>query len=182
LTGFIDQNLSRGRKETHMNRLHKGSVLLAAGVLSAALGREAAAQTGPFQYFAVTPCRLADTRDSSYNSGAFLNGPPSLQGVVTRAFFVKGKCGIPNTAKAVSLNATVASPTFGGWLALWPAGIAWTGISTVNFPGGPGATPNGAVVPLSSCTSPCGDLNVLYGVTPSANTTDLVLDITGYFQ
>jgi hypothetical protein len=155
--------------------------LFAAAALTVLSGT-AVAQSGPYQYYAVTPCRLADTRAASYNSGAFLNGTPSLQGVVARAFFAKGQCGIPNTAKAVSLNATVVNATFAGWLALWPAGIAWSGISTINFDAGPNATPNGAVVPLSTCTAPCGDLNAMYGVTPSANTTDLVLDITGYFQ
>jgi hypothetical protein len=174
--------LAAVERRLNMNRLREGSVLLAAGILMALIGREAAAQNGPFQYFAVTPCRLADTRSSSYNVGAFLNGTPSLQGVVTRAFYVKGLCGVPNSAKAVSLNATVVNPTGGGWLALWPGGTTWSGISTLNFPSGAGATANGAVVPLSSCTSPCGDLNALYGVTPSSNSTDLVLDITGYFQ
>jgi hypothetical protein len=154
--------------------------LLLAGI--AVTSREARAQSGPFQYYAVTPCRLADTRSASYNVGAFLNGTPSLQGVVIRAFFAKGKCGIPNTAKAVSLNATVVNATGAGWLALWPAGTTWPGISTLNFDAGAAATANGAVVPLSGCSSPCGDLNVLYGVVPSSNTTDLVLDITGYFQ
>ncbi len=154
--------------------------LLLAGM--AVTSREARAQTGPYLYYAVTPCRLADTRSASYNVGAFLNGTPSLQGDVTRAFFVKGKCGVPNSAKAVSLNATVVNATFAGWLALWPGGTTWSGISTLNFDAGSSATANGAVVPLSTCTSPCGDLNVIYGVTPSSNTTDIVLDITGYFQ
>lgn len=146
------------------------------------MAREARAQSGPFQYFALTPCRMADTRSASYNVGAFLNGTPSLQGVVTRGFFAKGRCGIPNSARAVSLNATVLNATFAGWLALYPGGASWSGISTLNFDAGAEATANGAIVPLSACTSPCGDLNVLYGVTPSANTADIILDITGYFQ
>jgi len=164
-----------------MKKYSKELVFIAAGVLSAVLGREAVAG-GPYQYYAVTPCRVADTRSSTYNSGAFLNGTPSLQGVVTRAFFVKGRCGVPGTAKAVSVNATVVNATAAGWLALWPAGTAWPGISSLNFDAGAAATANGAVVPLSGCSSPCGDLNVLFGVTPSSNTTEFILDITGYFQ
>ncbi len=61
-------------------------------------------------FVAVTPCRVADTRDASLNVGAFLNGTPSLQATVTRAFFIKGSCGIPANAQAVSLNATVVNP------------------------------------------------------------------------
>jgi hypothetical protein len=158
--------------------------------LVAVAPRDASAQTGPYQYYAVTPCRVADTRSASYNSGSYLNGPPSIvgdgTGAATRAFFVKGgTCGIPNTAKAVSVNATVVNPTISGpgngFLSLWPGGVAWPGISTINFPPGAGATANGAVVPLSSCTAPCGDMNVRYGAVPSG-TLDFVLDVTGYFQ
>ena len=164
------------------NRLASTLVLMLLFAGTGMVAREARAQSGPFQYFAVTPCRAADTRSASYNVGAFLNGTPSLSGTVTRAFFTKGLCGVPGSAKAVTVNATVVNPTGLGWLALWPAGTVWPGISTLNFPPGAGATANGAIVPLSGCTSPCGDLNVVYGVVPSANTLDIVLDITGYFQ
>ena len=166
-----------------MDRKHAGltlaPILLLAAV--AVASREARAQTGPYQYYAVTPCRVADTRSAAYNSGAYLNGTPSITGNSVRAFFVKGMCGIPGTAKAVSVNATVVNPTSQGWLALWPSGVTWPGISTLNMLPGPGATANGAVVPLSGCTLPCGDMNVLYGVV-STGTLDFVLDVTGYFQ
>jgi hypothetical protein len=166
-----------------MDRKHAGSTLAPILLLAviAVASREARAQTGPFQYYAVTPCRVADTRSATYNSGAYLDGTPSITGNSVRAFFVKGMCGVPGTAKAVSVNATVVNPSAQGWLALWPAGATWPGISTLNFPPGAGATANGAVVPLSGCTAPCGDMNVLYGVTPSG-TLDFVLDVTGYFQ
>jgi hypothetical protein len=150
------------------------------GVVLTALSGTVAAQTGPFQYYAVTPCRVADTRSATYNSGSYLNGTPSL-GTTTRAFFIKGMCGVPSTAKAVSLNATVVNPPVQGWLALWPSSSAYSGISTLNFPAGAGATANGAVVPLSSCTPPCGDMNALSPI-GGTNTMDLVLDVTGYFQ
>ena len=157
-------------------------------ILLAVIGvasRDAKAQSGPFQYYAVTPCRIADTRSAGYNSGAYLNGTPSLPadptGSLTRAFFIKGgTCGVPNTAKAVSVNATVANPTVLGWLALWPASSSYSGISTLNFDAGAGATANGAVVPLSSCTAPCGDMKVRYGA--ATGTLDFILDVTGYFQ
>jgi hypothetical protein len=160
------------------NRLASTLVLMLLFAGTGMVAREARAQSGPFQYFAVTPCRVADTRSASFNVGAFLNGTPKLGGTV-RGFFVKGMCGIPGTAKAVSVNVTVVNPPGGGWLALYPGGTTWSGISTLNYPPGLGATANGAIVPISSCTSPCGDLNVY---SPITGTMDVVLDLTGYFQ
>jgi hypothetical protein len=120
---------------------------------------------------------VADTRSASYNSGAFLNGTPSLQTGLTRAFFVKGSCGIPASAQAVSLNATVVNQSARGYLALWPGGTTWSGTSTLNFPAvSTSAIANAAVVPLSGCASPCGDLDAL-----SPANLDLVLDVNGYY-
>lgn len=168
-----------------MNRKHTVLTFAVMLLLAGIVAGEARAQSGPYDYYAITPCRVADTRSSSYNSGSYLNGTPTLPsdptGSLTRAFFVKGQCGVPGTAKAVTVNATVVNPTLGGWLALWPAGISWSGISTLNFTAGAGATANGAIVPLSTCAPPCGDLNVRYGAAAS-NSLDFVLDVTGYFQ
>lgn len=133
--------------------------------------------TGPLPFIPVTPCRLADTRWASYNSGAFLNGTPSLAAGVTRTFFVKGSCGIPPGAQAVSLNATAVNQSARGFLALWPGGTAWPGTSTLNFPAvATSAVANAAVVPLSGCASPCGDLDAL-----SPAGLDVVLDVNGYY-
>jgi hypothetical protein len=155
------------------------AALVAVGAL--APSRDAAAQG--LQYFAVTPCRIADTRMSSFNNGAFLNGTPSMQAGPIRAFFVKGTCGIPNTAKAVSLNAAILFPTDTGFLSLWPAGGPFPVVSTINFLAGEPGLANGAIVPLNTCTSPCGDLNVVYGNDGSPGKfLDFILDVTGYFQ
>jgi hypothetical protein len=155
---------------------------VAAVVAALVTAKPAAAQTG-LQYIAVIPCRIADTRNSSFNSAPYENGPPSLTAGATRAFFVKGRCTIPNTAKAVSVNAAILNPTAPGFLSLWPAGGAYPGISTINFVAGEPGLANGAIVPLNVCASPCGDLNVVYGNDGTAGQTlNFVLDVTGYFQ
>lgn len=163
------------------NRLvHSALVLLAFGVVLPAV---AEAQQGPFQFFALTPCRVADTRSAAFNSGGFNNGPPHLANGAARAFFVKGRCGVPNDAKAVSVNAAVLDPTAIGFLSMWPNPGAFPTVSTINFLAGEPGLANGAIVPVGSCTPPCGDLNVVYGNdgTPG-HSLKFVLDITGYFR
>lgn len=168
-----------------MGKAPIGRTLLVVLSLTAAgfASREAQAQSQGLSYFAVTPCRVADTRNAIYNSGAFLNGPPNMQAGSTRGYFVKGKCGIPDTAAAVSLNAAILNPTATGFLSLWPAGASFPVVSTLNFLQGEPGIANGAIVPLKVCASPCADLNVVYGNdgTPG-KFLDFVLDITGYFQ
>jgi hypothetical protein len=171
---MIDQNLPCGRKEARMNRLHKGSVFLAAGVLSAFLGRDAVAD-GPFQYYALTPCRVVDTRSAN----------PSLAqgGIVAvatnRSFTMQGRCGVPLGAKAVTLNLTITQPTQGGFISLYPAGpLPSPMISTINFLAGEPGIANGAIVPLAATTP---DLGLIFGSSPGSWTTHVVIDVTGYF-
>lgn len=124
-----------------------------------------------FQYFAVTPCRAVDTRSG--------NGGIVLQGTL-RNFTLKGVCGIPGTAKAVSLNATVVAPQADGHMVLWPTGGSVPLVSTLNFVAGEPAIANGAIIPIAASTP---DLSATYGTCCGGNfNTNLILDITGYFQ
>lgn len=138
---------------------------------------------GPFRYFALTPCRVIDTRQTP---GPFTgNGSPALPGSTnttpsspTRSFTIQGNCGVPVGAKAAALNVTVWQPTHKGHLRIFPSGGAVPGISTLNFAGGEQALANGAIVPLSSNAQ---DLSVYaYQITAGAN-VGLIVDVTGYF-
>ena len=60
---------------------------------------------GPFQFFPLTPCRVADTRNA-----AGVNGGPAITVFTTRQFRIQGNCGVPVGAKAVTLNVTVVQP------------------------------------------------------------------------
>jgi hypothetical protein len=131
---------------------------------------------GPFQFFPVTPCRVADTRNA-----VGVNGGPAITVNTTRTFRVQGNCGVPVGAKAVTLNVTVVQPGEAGWLGLYPAATSFSGTSTINFNTGEFAIANGAIVPLSATTN---DISVLWGdySTNRTVTTNVILDVTGYFQ
>jgi len=158
-----------------MNRVYRGFVFLAVVALSAALGSQALAQAGPYQYYAVTPCRVLDTRDPnpSLNQGGVLNTGGG------RNFTVKTRCGVPAGATAATINVTITGPNQAGYLTLWPSGGAQPTVSTINFNAGEPALANGAIVPLAAAPP---DLSIFYGVGVFGTwSVHVILDVTGYF-
>lgn len=151
-----------------------GPVRLFALVLAFSSAAPALAD-GPFQFFPLTPCRVADTRNP-----AGVNGGPAIVVFNTRKFRIQGNCGVPTGAKAVTLNVTVVQPGEAGWLGLYPSATNFSGTSTINFNAGEFAIANGAIVPLSATQD---DISVLWGNYSSnrTNTTNVILDVTGYF-
>ena len=136
--------------------------------------------TGPLQFYSVTPCRLVDTRE--------VNGPHGGPAIVIgtyRAFPIFGQyanqCGIPNTAKAVSINAAIVGPSANGYITIWANNAPWPGTSNINFSAGEPALANGAIVKLTYPPSDLVDPNYQVLVTAGAN-LHLIIDITGYFQ
>jgi subtilisin family serine protease len=115
-------------------------------------------------YYPLAPCRIADTRNST---------PPVLAANTTRNFSVLGSsCGIPSSAQAYALNATVVPQTPGfGFLTLWPAGQTRPVVSTLNALTGT-VTANAAIVPAGSS----GQVSAF-----GTDNAHLILDITGYF-
>lgn len=131
------------------------------------------AQTGPFSYYAVTPCRVADTRETgTLGQGGIMTAS------VQRNMTVQGRCGVPSGSKAVSLNVTIVSPTNEGFVSLWPVGGVFPVVSTINFLPGEPALANGAIVPLATTTP---DLAVIYGTASGSGSIHVILDVTGYF-
>jgi YVTN family beta-propeller protein len=120
------------------------------------------------QFVAIAPCRLVDTRGATGQFG----GPP-LQGMMMRTFTIpqNQNCNIPTTATAYSLNITVAPHGPLGYLTIWPTGGTQPSVSTLNSPDGR-VKANAAIVPAGSQ----GGVNVYV-----TNTTDLIMDIDGYF-
>jgi hypothetical protein len=136
--------------------------------------REVRAQSGPFQFYALTPCRVADTRATAGFPAGY--GPPSMAGgSAQRSFTITGQCGIPAGAKAVSFNFAVWIPTTRGDLRVFPAGGATPNVSTLNWEAGILALANAAVMPLGA-----GDAITLQVDGPG--TVDIIFDVNGYFQ
>jgi hypothetical protein len=151
------------------------SMSCAALVCAAVLGLAPApaAADGPFQFHALTPCRIVDTRKPAGPTGG-----PVLQSEVVRSFPIRGNCGVPSDAKAVALNVTITQPTNFGHLTLFPSGTAVPTVSTINWNPGEPALANGAIVPLSTATN---DLSVRPFLLNSG-TVHVILDVTGYFS
>ena len=124
---------------------------------------------GPFQFYPLSPCRVVDTRLANAT-----NGGPILD-ANARTFSIRGNCGVPTTAKAVSLNVTVAKPTDKSWITMWPSNVSKPDVSTINFDATDWAIANGAITPLGTAT---GDLTVHN----FKGTVHLILDVVGYFQ
>jgi Beta-propeller repeat len=127
-------------------------------------GYFAAPGTGGLSYYAVTPCRLVDTR----NPAGPLGGP-TLSG--QRDFPLStSSCGVPASATAYSLNVTVVPPGTLGWLMLWPTSASMPTVSTLNSLDG-SLVANAAIIPVNA-----GWLSAF-----AVNPTELILDLNGYF-
>ncbi|MER7520183.1 N-acetylmuramoyl-L-alanine amidase [Streptomyces sp. NPDC126499] len=114
----------------------------------------------------IGPKRLMDTRSGL----GVRQGPVTADSVVT--LNVAGTGGVPAGATAVVLNVTVANPTSGGYVSVYPAGPTVPTVSNLNFTKGL-TIPNLVVVPVSAD----GKVN-FYN---KFGSVDLLADITGYF-
>lgn len=119
-------------------------------------------------FYALKPCRVADTRGPKGPfGGPFLSG-----GAAGRDFpMTSSSCTLPDSALAYSLNFTAIPRKPLGYLTTWPAGQSQPYVSTLNAPTGV-VTANAAVVPAGSG----GDIDVYV-----SDDADLVIDINGYF-
>ena len=82
-------------------------------------------------FYPLTPCRVADTRNSTYPQGL---GPPFLTGDQERDFPILNatSCNIPSSAAAYSLNVSVVPHGPLGYLTVWPTGETRPTVSTLN--------------------------------------------------
>src|SRR5450759_4451654 len=137
-----------------------------------ATGRHAlVASPSALPFFAVTPCRVADTRGNGF-TGAY--GPPNMIGGASRDFTITGQCGIPVGAAAVSFNFTVWNTLSFGDLKVFPTGGTVAAVSTLNWNPGMLALANAAVVPLGTSAQ-------ITTVNEGGSPIDLFIDVNGYY-
>jgi hypothetical protein len=134
-------------------------------------GYYAAPGAGGLDYYAVTPCRVADTRGFAGFTGQF--GPPSMGAGTSRSFPVPSSvCNLPATAQAYSLNVTVVPSTSSlDYLTTWPTGQTMPNASTLNSWTGT-VVANAALVPAGT-----GGAISIYVSDPA----NVLFDIGGYF-
>jgi hypothetical protein len=158
------------------SRFSRFAFLLVAAIL---LTVSVASAAGPYQFYSVTPCRIADTRGNGFTGPS---GPPALVAGSPRNFPIVAvwNCGVPTDAKAAALNVTAVGPTMEGFLKIWPFNTAIPAVSTINFAAGEPAIANGAIVPLAA--DPSFQISVVYGAAVAGGSVNLILDITGYFK
>ncbi len=118
---------------------------------------------------ALTPARIADTRTASGFAGA----GQTLAAGATLNVQATGAGGVPTTGvAAVILNATVTNTSDSGFLTAYPAGAAKPLASNLNWLAGQ-TVPNRVIVPVGT-----GGQVSLFN---SKGSTDVVVDVTGYF-
>jgi hypothetical protein len=162
--------------------------LLAGALLLVTPFFDRSAEGQGLQYYAVAPCRMYDTRGLTSAAGA---GGGVINTATIRSFRLRNFCGVPSTAKAVSLNLTVVQPNAPlGDLRIAPYTAATAGqfpnVSTSNYVAGD-TIANGAVVPLGAVANPGADHDfqvLAAGCAPCSNafTFHLLIDVNGYFQ
>ncbi len=127
-----------------------------------------ATASGPGEYVALPPQRIADTRAGSGEpyAGQTLSAGSAL------SIQVAGVGGVPTSgAAAAIMNVTVTDTTAPSYLAVYPAGEANPGTSNLNWAGG-WTVANRVVMPLGS-----GGQVTVYNDQGNA---DVVVDVEGY--
>jgi hypothetical protein len=126
------------------------------------------AGTSGSKFVAITPVRLLKTSTGVGLSGKFTANTPRSVQITTRG-------GVPTSATGITGNLAVVAPTNAWAVFLGPIATAAPKSSTLNFNAGD-VVANGITVALGTG----GKVSATY-ISTAGNTTDLVLDVTGYF-
>ena len=151
-----------------------------------------------YQYYAVTPCRLYDSRAGMPSAHGTGGGPITTttnNALNLRPLRARGGCGVPVSALAVTVNHTVINPTAPGLsgslsrLCPLPLGGGQTVCRSWVLYGPNETISNGGILPLGTVVTPGTDDDIqMQGIganldgTKGVYTYDWTIDVTGYFQ
>jgi hypothetical protein len=138
-------------------------------------------------FTAIEPVRVLDTRDDIGLTGAFKEGQTRFLDVTgSIPIVLPGNVAgtdspVPEGATAIVANVTAVAPTTAGFVSVRP-GTATGTPTTSNLNFSPGAVvPNSVTVELPTTGARAGQLNLFFRGTTSTATTDLLIDIVGYY-
>jgi hypothetical protein len=146
-----------------------GAALITAGATAAG------AQTAGTTFFPVAPYRSYDSRDDRV---VLRTNEEFDLDLVTDA---NGVLQIPQDAKAVTYNLTIADTVGAGFLGIFPANVEWPGNSSINWWQSGLLLANGGTVALglSPVTNLVGSVALHAG---GPGSTAFLVDVTGYFR
>ncbi len=148
-----------------------GSLSLDLPARSATLAEVASAGIPSSRFYILSPCRVYDTRNPAPAADA---AAPSLSALEERRLSPAGRCGIPSTAKALSVNVTTVNARIQGDVVLYPGDVAPPNASLVSYAPGRARAGNAIVK-----AAPGGTVFVLnQGTGP----VDFILDVNGWFE
>ena len=128
---------------------------------------------GASRIYTVALCRVLDTRNTTGLDAA----SPALSAGETRTFTIGGRCFLPASAKALSVNQTVTGPTAPGELLLYRDDLPSAPLATsLMFRAGITRANNGI---LELAHDGTGTFKVFNN---SSGTVHFILDVNGYFQ
>jgi hypothetical protein len=123
-------------------------------------------------FHTLAPCRAFDSRSVSGPDAA----APALDAGASRVFPLGGRCGIPATATALSVNVTVTEAKAAGYLVLYPGDESVPVASTVAFRTGQ-TRANNAIIKVA------GDGSGTVGISNGApGLVHFIVDVNGYFE
>ena len=103
-------------------------------------------------------------------------GGPSLAAGASRVFPMMSTCGIPASAKSVSVTVTAVKPAAEGILHAYPGNLAPSSASILSFRKGRTRAASALLLLATDGTGRLGFQN------ESTGALDLVVDVSGYFQ
>lgn len=143
------------------------------------LWRKLAGPTTAGAFHAITPTRVFDSRAPKPAAGPIATGEPRTLSVANGRDPVSGEVSVPDLvpegATAIACNVTVTDTGGAGFAVVNPGDNASVGASTINWSHGAQTLANGIIVGID-------DARRVTVVVGGGGSTDLVLDVTGYFR